>query len=77
MSVENKTFDKVYNKLVSLLEKKVYSYTIKRKYGGNINIKELKMLAVITAYLEGIKNSDYKYYHIKKLTEISNYLNKI
>lgn len=77
MSVENKTFDKVYNKLISKLDKKIYSYTIKRKYGGNINTKELKMLAVITAYLEGIKDSDYKYYYINKLTEISNYLNKI
>lgn len=75
--INNKTFDKTYDKLVKKLEQKVYQYTIKRRYGGSIDYCNLKKLLLFSRYLDSIKNSKYDYYHVKGLTQISNYLNKI
>lgn len=77
MAVINKTFDKVYDKLLLKLDDKIYKYSINKKYGGKVNHNQVKMLNMITKYMENIKNSNYDYYYIDKLTEISNYLNKI
>ena len=75
--INNKTFDKTYDKLVLKLESKVYQYMIKRKYGGTIDYCNLKKLLLFSRYLDNIKNSKYDYYYIDGLTQISNYLNKI
>ena len=75
--INNKTFDKTYDKLVKKLEQKVYQYTIKRRYGGNIDYCNLKKLLLFSRYLDSIKNSKYDYYYVNGLTQISNYLNKI
>lgn len=77
VSIDNKTFFKVYNKTKDLLESKLYKYTRFRKYGGKIPTQELKVLLLYITYLESIDISKYTYYHIKGLTNISNYLNKI
>lgn len=78
MSVkDNKVFDKVYEKTINYLEKKVNKYYINKKYGGNVNYNELKTLLLFITYLESIDKSKYTYYHVNGLTNISNYLNKI
>lgn len=74
---ENKIFYKTYNKLMEKLEDKVLKYSIKRKYGSNIDYKEIKRLNMFTHYLDSVRKSDYKYYYVDSLTEISNYLNRI
>lgn len=77
MAAENELFDKVYNKLIVKTEQKIYQYTIKRKYGGKIDYKLIKILNLITNYLDSINNSEFTYYYIQDLTKISNYLNRI
>lgn len=77
MSVDNKIFDKTYDKLITKLEKQVYQYTINKRYYGKINYNKLKKLLIMIKYLERVKDSRYNYYYVNYLTEISNYLNKI
>lgn len=77
MAAENELFDKIYNKLVIKTEQKIHQYTIKRKYGGKIDYKLIKILNLITNYLDSINNSEFTYYYIQDLTKISNYLNRI
>lgn len=77
VAAENKTFEKVYNKLLLKTEEKIHQYTIKRKYGGKIDYKLIKTLNLITNYLDSINNSEFTYYYIQDLTKISNYLNRI
>lgn len=74
---DNKAFWNTYEKLILKTEIKVKQLINNLKYDGNININRIKKLNLIIKYLSNIDESNYEYYRIKGLTEISNYLNKL
>lgn len=75
--IKNDLFFKVYDKVLNKLDHKVKIYANKKRYGSQINHKEIMLLNMIIKYMENINNSPYEYFYVDSLTEISNYLNKI
>ena len=73
----NKHFEKVYNKVLKILDEKAVEFFVKKKYGVTIDYTKIKIFNAICKYMDIIKRSDYDYYYISSLTEISNYLNRI
>jgi len=73
----NKHFDKVYNKLIDMIEAKADRLIKLRTIGKQIDYTMVKTLNLYINYLESVKNSKYTYFTIDSLNNISNYLNTL
>lgn len=74
---DDKYLDKVYNKLLSVVDKLLNNVVTIREAGLPINIKTIKLLNLYIKYLESIKQSKYTYFTVNGLSDVFNNLNKL
>lgn len=77
VSSDNVAFDKVYNKLTNVIEKKTKALILNRKLGRQIDNHVVKQLNLYIRYLDSVKYSKYKYFTVAGLNNISNLLNTL
>ena len=75
--IQDKDFNKVYDKLVKTVEAKIAIILKLRLIGKPIDYKTIKILNLYIRYLESVKGSRFTYFSVGSLIDISNYLNKL
>jgi len=73
----NDHFNKVYDKLISVVNSELKNLIKFRNIGRTIDYTNIKILNLYIRYLDYIKYSKYKYFTVVGLTDISNYLNRL
>lgn len=77
VDTEDKEFNKVYNKLCNIIDVKIKLIIKYRELGMGVNYKLIKILNLYIRYLSSVNTSNYKYFTVESLNNISNFLNKI